>query len=354
MIRLLFCGDVVPGGVLPYQEQYVDEAVLAYLKQADLRIGTLEAAVGSNLAFDATKMRDRKNIIYVRDEDFFRVKELGFDVVSLANNHVFDLGEVGLRNTLKRLAENNIAYCGAGMDLQSSQEPAVVECNGKSIAILAYCMYGNKYLGHVELAGEEKPGVCPLDMDLIADGIKKARKLYDYVIVMPHWGIEYSYLPMEECIPMAKKMIDLGADAVIGGHPHQIQPIVRYKSRYICFSMGNFLFPDYYMAPPRPIWYPTEDTDLTSIKETKTYLKHIDEPVKLVWNDVSRVGYVLCLVLEGEKIRLEKKYVKLSADNVVRFYLPERDMKIKLAIGKLMVENSMLRHLYAWYRQKGK
>ena len=63
---------------------------------------------------------------------------MGFDVVSLANNHVFDLGVEGLENTIKLLKENGIQYCGAGMNLKEASRPAIIECNGKTIAIFAY------------------------------------------------------------------------------------------------------------------------------------------------------------------------------------------------------------------------
>ena len=99
-MKLLFCGDIMPGGVLSYQREYIKKEVKDYLKTFDLRISTLEAAIGTGISYDQTKMNGRMNIVYARNEDFFRVVDMGFDVVSLANNHVFDLGEEGLRNTI--------------------------------------------------------------------------------------------------------------------------------------------------------------------------------------------------------------------------------------------------------------
>ena len=90
MKGILFCGDIMPGGVLPYQANYISKEVQTYLNSFDLRIGTLEAALGTGLAYDEVKMQGRANIVYARNEDFFRVKEMGFNVVSLANNHIYD------------------------------------------------------------------------------------------------------------------------------------------------------------------------------------------------------------------------------------------------------------------------
>lgn len=99
-MNMFFCGDIMPGGVLPYQDKYITSELLGFMHGFDFRIGTLEAAIGTNLRYDPVKMAGRQNIVYARDEDFFRVKEMGFDVVSLANNHIWDLGEAGLRNTI--------------------------------------------------------------------------------------------------------------------------------------------------------------------------------------------------------------------------------------------------------------
>jgi len=276
-MKIIFCGDVMPGGVLPYQKEYITEEVKTYLKSFDLRIGTLETAIGTGIPYDETKMNGRMDIVYARNEDFFRVTEMNFDVVSLANNHVFDLGEVGLRNTIDILKKNNIKFCGAGLNYEEASRPAVIECGDKSIAILAYCMYGNKYLGYVELAEKDKAGVNPLNIDQAVADIRKYKQMYDYVVVMPHWGREYQYLPMLECKDMSLQMIDAGADAIIGGHAHNIQPCIKYKGKLIYYCLANFLFPDYYMHPPRPIWYPDSSYDVKSISKSYCYPDHIEK-----------------------------------------------------------------------------
>ena len=158
MTRLCFVGDIMPGGVLPYQEDYVSEEVRQFLSSFDLRIGTLETAIGNDISFDTEKMSGRANIIYARDEDLDRVSELGFDIVSLANNHVCDLGKDGLRNTISQLDCRGIMHCGVGLTADEAARPAVVTLDGKRLAFFAYCMYGNKYLGHVRLATKNLGG----------------------------------------------------------------------------------------------------------------------------------------------------------------------------------------------------
>lgn len=132
-MKILFVGDVMPGGVLPYQKRYIDEALKEYMEGFDLRIGTLECAIGTHIPPAPEKLKENggnNNVCFARDEDFFRIKELGFNVMSLGNNHSFDLGESGLKNTIRRLEENGIGYMGAGMNKQEAAKPYVIEQEG--------------------------------------------------------------------------------------------------------------------------------------------------------------------------------------------------------------------------------
>lgn len=350
-MTICFCGDIMPGGVLPYQKTYISSELQAHLDSFDFRIGTLEAAIGTDLAYDPVKMKERANIIYARNEDFFRVKEMGFNVVSLANNHIWDLGEDGLNNTIRVLEENGIQYCGAGLNSEAASRPAVIEKGGRKIAIYAYCMYGNKWLGHVELAGKKKSGVNPLDIENVVREIQEAKRKYDVVIVMPHWGREYRYEPQPECVMMAKQMIEAGADAVLGSHPHQIQPTIKYKDRHICFSMGNFLFPDFYMYPPRPIWYPSQTEDLSGIKEVVGYPFPIEKPTKQIWNPKSRYGCMIEMNVSNSQIEVGVKYVHLSSDNVLSLSVRERRMKYQLWKTENMIKSPSFRFLIRCVRK---
>lgn len=344
-MELFFCGDIMPGGVLPYQDEYIAPDLMEYMKGFDFRIGTLEAAIGTGLPYDPVKMNGRQNIVYARNEDFFRVKEMGFDVVSLANNHVWDLGEEGLRNTIKILKENDIQYCGAGMDIEEASQPAVIEKDGLRVAILAYCMYGNPYLGYVELAGSNKAGVNPLDIEKVIVDIKNAKQKYDKVIVLPHWGREYRFEPLPECVQMAKRMVEAGADAVFGSHTHQMQPLIKYKKKPVCFSMGNFLFPDFYMFPPRPIWYPDSIDEVKGVKDVVGYPFPIEEPIRQVWNPVSRYGCVISIAIDRAATNVVCRYVHSSDDNVETFGNPDDSDLRRLKKSSMMLTSASYRFI---------
>ena len=331
-MRLFVCGDIMPGGVLPYQKEYIDTTLLKHMSTFDFRIGTLECAVGNGLPFDEGKMSKLKNIIYVRNEDLFRIKEMGFDVVSLANNHVWDMGVEGLRNTISQLEKLGIQYCGAGMNIAEASRPAVVTKDGLSVAFLAYCMCDELFMWHSNMvrAGIDTPGVCPLDIDKVEEDIREAKKKYDKVVVLPHWGKEYKYTPLPETVAMAKRMIKAGADAVMGGHAHQVQPLVRLKGVPVCFSMGNFLFPDFYMQPPRPVWYPESSEDLTRIPDVNWYMYPLEESVRRVWKHLQRFSRAVEISVGQKRVTTKSCFTYNSFDNILSSAEIEKGIKKRL------------------------
>jgi poly-gamma-glutamate synthesis protein (capsule biosynthesis protein) len=319
-MNFVFCGDIMPGGVLPYQDTYIDDNVLSYIRHFDLRIATLECGIGTNIPFDDQKMADNKSIVYARDEDLFRLKEMDINIVSLANNHAFDLGLEGFENTISLLDNMGIKYCGAGHNLSEAKQPVIINMDGKSIAFIG-CMldYPRPVIFHI--ATDNSYGVYKENIDILIKDIMDAKQKYDYVIVMPHWGIEHSYYPPAWCKECGYKMLDAGADLVIGSHPHIINPVIKHNGKYIFFSLGNFLFPDKCMQPPRPVYYPTSITEFKSLKRVWTYPYRIKEPVVAVWKGRNRIGMVAEITLNRRK-KFESAYklILLDEKNKLHFY----------------------------------
>lgn len=340
MINLLFVGDIMPGGVLPYQKEWISYNIIDFLKQYDVRIGTLECALGDNIPFDRVKMEGKKNIIYSPEKELTRLKTMGFDIVSLANNHSYDLGETGLINTIQLLDQAGIKHCGAGINLEKASEPAIIDVNGKRIAFLAYCQHGSVYIGHLKKAEANKPGINPLDLDRCINDIKKAKANNDYVFVLPHWGIEYVYTPTPECWHWAHRMIDAGADGVFASHTHQINPLVRYHDRPIGFSMGNFLFPDYYMQPPRPIWYPDKNDYFKGLPHIQYYPKQIETPCIQEWKHLSRIGMAISCNIKDKEILAYPHYTYLNSNNILDIYAKYKHINARMKwMGYLMTSN---------------
>jgi len=171
------------------------------------------------------------------------MKNAGINVVSLANNHMMDYGRDALADTTELLDKAGIAHAGAGSNLEEAYKPAIINAKGKKIAFFAY----TSILPEGFWATSKRPGVAGtrVKWNQLQDIIEKTKKDNDYVVVSFHWGIEYEDHPQEYQREFAKRVIDAGADIVIGHHPHVIQGIEIYKGKLIAYSLGDFIFDHY-------------------------------------------------------------------------------------------------------------
>jgi poly-gamma-glutamate capsule biosynthesis protein CapA/YwtB (metallophosphatase superfamily) len=167
----------------------------------------------------------------------------GFDVVSVANNHIWDYADDAFMDTQRYLRDAGIAYAGGGANYEEAHAPAILAAKGVRVAYLAYTNLLSKFF--------TRPTSAPAsaaydDWGRVVQDIKNAKSKADIVVVSYHWGVEYQTHHNAEQEDIAKKTIDAGADLVIGGHPHVQQEIVPYKNGWIAYSMGNFVFDQYF------------------------------------------------------------------------------------------------------------
>lgn len=320
-VSIFFCGDVMPGGVLPYQDSFIDNTLKEYMSKFDFRIGTLECAIGTNLPPAPEKLKENggnNNVCFARDEDFYRIKELGFNAVSLGNNHSFDLGEEGLRNTIWHLKENGIGYFGAGLNKQEASDPLVVEFGGTKIAFIGCCIKGLSPRSLIA-ASDNSYGVYQPTIEELVEQIKEIRILYNYIVVMPHWGEEHIRIPPVENVNYSKRMIDAGADAIFGSHSHCLAPTVSYKGKPIYYGMGNFLDPDKCLFPPRPFYYPKEKSEIERLPKCINYPWSVKHATLCICGKDSRLGLAVTATF-GNGIKTNHKIVRLGEDNVLRWY----------------------------------
>lgn len=351
-MKLLFCGDFVPGGMLHYQKEYVSTKFLDYIHDFDIRICTLECAIGTDIPYDEAKRKSTNAIVYSTDEDFYRIKELGFDIVSLANNHITDLGKEGLENTIKKLDENGILHFGAGMNYEEAKRPSVITLEETNIAFIG-CLFQGVAPTIFHAATENEYGVYQTDLETIQEDIRLAKEKYDKVIVMPHWAQEYNYMPPIYCYDYAKKMIDAGADAIIASHPHIVNPRIKYKGKDIYFSLGNFLFPDICLEVPRPMCYPKKNNDVLNLPKVWAYPSGISQPSIAVWKKCNRVGMIVDFTIDkkSKTYHSEYKLVLLGYDNILRLYegVASLLVKFRLSLFALCIKHpkySFIRRMY--------
>ncbi len=323
-------GDIMPGGVLNKTERpYLTKDLQEYLKSVALFVGTLECAIGDDPHFDEEKMRRKQDIVYAENRDLQRIKLFGKQqIVSLANNHIFDLGAKGLENTIKQLDEHEILHCGAGRNIAQATQPVIINTEIGSIAFISVCDYRNETVGYVPFASSTKSGVSPLyPLRNVGEQIAKLKKQVDYIFVLSHWGIENVWEPTNNVVAASNYLIKAGADVIIGSHPHRVQCPYTINRKPVFPSLGNFFFPDRYLNTPRPTYYPPLGEDTSRYPVTDCY-PYVDEPTLKIWKHLARIGMIAEIKIEAGKISSDYKLTYLSKDNILGFIDENEQSKV--------------------------
>jgi poly-gamma-glutamate synthesis protein (capsule biosynthesis protein) len=242
---LLFTGDIIPARCTLARLREIGDYGAAFdalrpqLTAADLTIGSLD----STLADSAVPLGCMETFSLAGPPEFaVALGQAGYDVISHAANHIKDCGnaacgDLAVTETIANLRANGIAPVGSGPTLAEARAPAVVERNGVRFAFLAYDDIAPYY--H---ATEAVAGAAPLDAATITDDIAAARRLADVVIVMPHWGVEYTPSPSARQRELAQIAAYAGADLVIGNHAHWVAAHEQIGDTFVEYALGNFVF----------------------------------------------------------------------------------------------------------------
>jgi poly-gamma-glutamate synthesis protein (capsule biosynthesis protein) len=213
-------------------------SVASRLRSADLTIANLESTLSNRGA--PVKGKPANLIFNGNPKGIGVLSNAGIDVVSTANNHAMDHGQIALADTISALDKAGIKHAGSGLDIARAWTPAYLEIKGRRIAYIAATQILPAYF----LAGTNRAGVANgHDLKRLAATIKAARKKADIVIVSMHWGVETIYKANAGQQHDARALIDAGADMILAHHPHVLQGIDTYKGKLIAYSLGNFFFP---------------------------------------------------------------------------------------------------------------
>lgn len=162
----------------------------------------------------------------------------GFDVLSVANNHMGDWTKRAMKDTFARLKKADIVPVGGGNTEAEAYAPHYVDVRGIRIGFVGFSEFGKGYL-----EGDAKtPGIAIAEKSRVVAGVAEARASADIVVASFHFGEEYRDNPTRFQQDMARAAIDAGADLVVGHHPHVLEPLEKYGSGYIKYSLGNFVF----------------------------------------------------------------------------------------------------------------
>jgi poly-gamma-glutamate synthesis protein (capsule biosynthesis protein) len=247
-VRIFFAGDFCSKP--PTSLIKVSEELREVVRSCDLKVVNFEVPLRLNVTLPPQQYPR----FWQNDDAPEFLRELGFNLFSMANNHTFDWGEEGFNKTKSVLGEQSF---GAGT-YDEAYKVKVCEVKGVKIGFfaLSYAAYTGVFddvLHHDGLG-------CAYINDLrVNHDIDEAKKHVDYLFVLPHDGIEYIDVPLPETIARYRDFIDYGADGVIASHPHCPQGWEEYKGKPIFYSLGNFFFNSMedtlYRASNRPHWY---------------------------------------------------------------------------------------------------
>jgi len=240
-ITLIFVGDIMLNRGVKYSVKKYGKGdykfpflkIVDELKKADILFGNLESIIS-----DKGKKVGSIYSFRADPEAIEGLKFAGFDILSVANNHIFDYGREAMEDSFKRLKEAKIDYLGGGFNEKEACSPIIKEIGKTKIAFLAFSNLGTPLWA----ASEKKSGICWLEKEKMERIINEIKKKADIVVVSFHYGEEYFSKPTQFQISISHSAIDSGANLVIGHHPHFVQPIEKYKSGWIAYSLGNFVF----------------------------------------------------------------------------------------------------------------
>lgn len=264
---LLFVGDMmfdrsIRAIIERHQDPLYPFARIAdMLRSADLTIGNLEGPISDR----GTNQGSEYSFRFEPTGTMSGLKFAGFDVVTLANNHIWDYGRLAGIDTMKHLTEGGISYVGFGHDSYEAGTPIIKTLGSTTIGFLGF----TEFYGDSARAGEASPGLSTKDEQEMLFALRDLRTNVDLVVVLMHWGEEYKTRANIFQRELARSFIDAGADLVVGHHPHVVQevesylpalplpkgaclPAGRYRScgegffnkriGHIAYSLGNFIF----------------------------------------------------------------------------------------------------------------
>jgi poly-gamma-glutamate capsule biosynthesis protein CapA/YwtB (metallophosphatase superfamily) len=246
VVRMLFSGDIIPARCVYARHLALNDFTSAFrgtketLAAADVTVGSLDASI-SDAATPIGCIETFNLMAPARSME--GISAAGFDVVTVASNHVKDCGSQGFcdrafLDTLASLEAAGIAAVGGGRDLNAAHQPAVIERKGVRFAFLGYDDIAASALG----AGEDRPGTAALSGDALRRDIAAAKATADVVIVLAQWGTEYTPDATFRQQELAAVAVEAGATLVVGNHPHVVQGLEWPRDSLIAYALGNFVF----------------------------------------------------------------------------------------------------------------
>ncbi|WP_137790869.1 CapA family protein [Bacillus sp. E(2018)] len=216
-------------------QEYLFRNVRPYFETSDYVTGNFEHPVTKT---DDYEEADKFIHLQTSADSVKTMKNLGFSVLNLANNHTMDYLEPGLEDSIETFNKTDMDFVGAGKNIEDAGEVSYQSINGITIATLGFT---DAYVKGAR-ATKNDGGVANADPTIFMPLISEAKRNADLVVVHMHWGQEYDAEASPRQVGLGHALSDAGADIVIGHHPHVLSTVEKYNDTVIFYSLGNFVF----------------------------------------------------------------------------------------------------------------
>lgn len=242
MISISFLGDIsLNDNYIEYYKNKINpfKVLIPLLCNKDFVIGNLECLAKGEKGENILKKPRLTSTV----ETLNFLNNINLKVANLAHNHIYDHLEDGFLKTTAFLKKNNIRFMGAGTSFENAQKPLILSKNDITIGLLNYVTPDT----NPKLPDDALVYLNYFDIEKVNNDIAELKKSSDHIVVIMHWGgrVEGGLYPDFDQPAIAKKLIDMGADLIIGHHSHTFQPFEVYKGKHIFYSLGNFCFSDF-------------------------------------------------------------------------------------------------------------
>lgn len=238
-IKISFIGDIFPGErafTLKYgiKTQFENHNGRTWINKVKTILGDCDIVVGNLESPLIEESKSVKKTFWGNPSFAFFLKECGINVLNVANNHIMEQGDAGIKNTIDSLINAQLGVVGNIVNFTSNIH--YLNVKGIKIGIAGFSnvdLHKIQNNGHFAILNEQN----------VLNTIETMKQQsVDLKILCLHWGNEYIHIPSIEQREMAYKFIDAGADIIAGHHPHVIQPYEKYKNGHVFYSLGNFMF----------------------------------------------------------------------------------------------------------------
>jgi len=338
MLKAFFCGDIVN---FTNNSEFIDNQLKYIIRECDFSIGNFEAPIKTEQMIPIKKAGPH---VFQAKETIQYLKNAGFTIVSLANNHIYDYGERGLKSTIEELGRNNIQFVGAGMNFEEAYTPRIIEKNGIKIGIIAACEneFGCLY------EKQNRGGYAWILHRIIEDIIRDLKKQVDYIVLIIHAGVEDIQIPIKEWRELYRRFCEIGVDVIIGHHPHVPQGYEQYHDSFIFYSLGNFYFdtPDFIRSSNDSYSVVLEFYKPKNLKFDIVYHKTIDGKTRMV--DKKEVSFDLNILNSLLEKDYEERNNSICLQLFQRYYYSYYKTATKFSFLQLVRRLLFKKSLYSY------